>query len=446
MTLDLKALNRLLDELGPTVAQANDASPTPDPMTTKSVGDGLAAKNPYGSSYDFLSDDDSYMLQKRMNPLSLEEKGYLLKEQLKKGSGRGVPLEAWQAHKVSQMAEASGQTWIANALDTSGGGALIRQDLSPMLTSMFVSLFPAWARIDKVPANGLVDAWDQEDYATDKTSSNFISELGTVPDRTGSYTRKTTNIAVYGQRRGVSFKQQLAVQAGGMAWDSARLEIQNGLIQMAHDLQKTIFQGNATDSGGTASNELGAYDANAFTGLRWWLDDAINSGAAAVNFAPFLTSSADNFVTAFNQGITNTADLVGVTPTVAYMRYKELGALSNQQLSIQRVVDTTEFTPGVKVPGIMTAAGLMPLIAIPGDSIGHYTSATDSARDVADIYLVNEGKLQVPYLGDPGPSVIEIPPGVSGQLTRLYIVYGMFGLRVLSTFHSVKLRAEQRTS
>ena len=90
MTLDLKALNRLLDELGPTVAQANDASPTPDPMTTKSVGDGLAAKNPYGSSYDFLSDDDSYMLQKRMNPLSLEEKGYLLKEQLKKGSGRGV--------------------------------------------------------------------------------------------------------------------------------------------------------------------------------------------------------------------------------------------------------------------------------------------------------------------------------------------------------------------
>ena len=446
MTLDLKALNRMLDELGPTVGRANDADSAPDPMTTKTVGDGLAPQNPYGAAYGFLSEDDSYMLQKRLNPLSFEEKGYLLKEQLKKGAGRGVPLEAWQSHRVGQMAEAAGQTWVANALDTAGGGALIRQDLSPMLTAMFVSLFPAWARIEKVPSNGLLHAWDQEDYATDKTSSNFISELGTVPDRTGSYTRKNTNIAVYGQRRGVSFKQQLAVQAGGMAWDSARLEIQNGLIQMAHDLQKTIFQGNETNSGGTASNESGLYDANAFTGLRYWLDDAVNSGAAAVNFAPYLTSSPANFVTAFNSGITNVADLVGVVPTVAYLRYAELGQLSNQQLSIQRTMDETEFIPGVQVPAVMTSAGKMPLVAIPGDSIGHYTSSTDSGRDVADIYLVNESKLQVPYLGDPGPSVIEIPPGVSGQLSRLYIVYGMFGLAPLSLFHSCKLRAEQRTS
>ena len=265
-------------------------------------------------------------------------------------------------------------------------------------------------------------------------------------DKTGVYTRKTTNISTYGQRRGVSFKQQLAVQAGGMSWDSGRKEIQNGLIQMAHDLQKTIFQGQATDSGGTASNESGLYDANAFTGLRWWLDDGINSGAPAVNFSPYLTSSPSNYVTAFNQGITNVADLVGVVPTVAYLRYSELGGLSNQQLSIQRTVDETDFIPGVRVPAIMTSAGKMPLVAIPGDSIGHYTSSADSSRDVADIYLVNEGKVQVPYLGDPGPMVIEIPPGVSGQLSRLWIIAGFFGLAVLSTYHSVKLRAEQRTS
>lgn len=446
MTLDLKALNRLLDEIGPEVQRANDASPTPEPMTTKTVGDGLAPQNPYGSSYGFLSEDDSYLLQKRMNMLTLEEKGYVLKEQLKKGVGRGVPLEAWQAHRVSQMAADSGQEWVANALDTSGGSALIRQDLSPMLTSIFVSLFPAWARIQKVPANGLTHAWDQVDYASDKTTSAFISELGTVVDKTGVYTRKTTNIAVYGQRRGVSFKQQLAVQAGGMAWDSARLEIQNGLTQMAHDVQKTIFQGNATNSGGTASDEMGLYDANAFTGLRYWLDDEINAGAAAVNFAPFLTSSPNNYVNAFNDGITNVSDLVGVIPTVAYLRYKELGGISNQQLSIQRTVDTTTFIPGVEVPAVMTSAGKMPLVAIPGDAIGHYTSSADSSRDVADIYLVNESQLQVPYLGDPGPSVIEIPPGVSGQLSRLYIVYMMAGLAPLSLYHSVKLRAEQRTS
>lgn len=155
MTLDLKALNRMLDEFGPTVERATDAAPTPDPLTTKSVGDGLAPQSPYGSAYQFLSADDSYLIQKKMNSLSMEEKGFILKEQLKKGAGRGVPLEAWQAHKVGEMAAASGQEWVANALDTSGGSALIRTDLSPMLTSIFVALFPAWARIEKVPANGL---------------------------------------------------------------------------------------------------------------------------------------------------------------------------------------------------------------------------------------------------------------------------------------------------
>ena len=156
MTLDLKALNRMLDEFGPTVEKANDASPTPDPMTTKTVGDGLAPQNPYGAAFGFLSEDDSYLLQKRMNPLSMEEKGYLLQKQMQTGSGHGVPLDMWQAHRISQMAEASGATWVANALDTSGGAALIRQDLSPIITAMFVSLFPAWARIEKIPANGLV--------------------------------------------------------------------------------------------------------------------------------------------------------------------------------------------------------------------------------------------------------------------------------------------------
>ncbi len=291
----------------------------------------------------------------------------------------------------------------------------------------------------------MVDAWDQLTSYGD-TGSSFITELGTVVDKTGTYVRQTTNIAVYGQRRGVSFKQQLAVQAGGMTWDSARIEIENGLTQMAHDIQKTIFQGQASNSGGTASNELGLYDANAFNGLRSWLNSDVQGGAAAVNFAPYLTTTPDNFVTAFNKGITNIANAVGVPPSVVYARYDELAQLSNQQLSIQRTIDQTEFIPGVEVPAIMTSVGRMPVVGVPGDAIGHYTSTADSSRDVADMYMVNEQYLAVPYLGSPGPSVIEIPPGVSGQLTRLYIVWGMFGLRVASLLHSVKLRAEQRTS
>ena len=435
MSIDIKALNRLLDEIGPTVQKAND-TPAPEMPQTgiQTVGDSLA--RPYGNGYQDLSEGDSFVLQRKLNGLSMDEKGYLLKKQIEAGAGTGVPLSSWQQNQYGQHPA------IAKALDTTGGAALIRQDLDPFIVSMFVSLFPAWQRIQKVPANGVVHAWDQlTSYGA--TDSSFIAELGTVVDKTGTYARKTTNIAVYGQRRGVTFKQQLAIPAGGMTWDAARLEIQNGLTQMAHDVQKTIFQGQATNSGGTASNELGLYDANAFDGLRSSLNISPDTG---VNFSPYLTSNPDNFVTAFNKGITTIADAVGVPPSVVYSRYAELGQLSNQQLSIQRAVNTVEFVPGVRVPALMTSAGELPVVPVPGDAIGTYTATTFSTKTVADMYMINEQQLAVPYLGQPGPAVIEIPPGVSGQLSRLYIVWGMFGLALLSNLHSVKLRANQATS
>lgn len=443
MTIDLKALNALLDEYQPTLQKANDTPIPEQPETVlRKAGDDIV--QPYGRGYDFLSKGDSLSIQRRLNGLSFDEIGYLMEKQISAGEGRGVPLRAWQA----QMFGANNEV-IQKALDTSGGAALIRQDLDPFLVQMFVSIFPAWQRLNKIPANGLVHAWDQLTSYGDDTTSAFIPELGTVVDKTGVYTRATTNIAVYGQRRGVSFKQQLAVQAGGMSWDSARIEIQNGLTQMAHDLQKTIFQGQASNSGGTASNELGAYDPNAFTGLRALLnDDVTGSATAAVDFSPYLTSNPSNFVSAFNQGITNITNNVGVAPSVTFARYDELGQLSDQQLSIQRTVDSVEFVPGVQVPAVMTSVGRMPIVGVPGDAIGTYSSTvfTGGTKTVADLYMLNESQLAIPYLGSPGPSVIEIPPGVSGQLSRLYIVWGMFGLALLSNLHSVKLRANQATS
>jgi len=98
------------------------------------------------------------------------------------------------------------------------------------------------------------------------------------------------------------------------------------------------------------------------------------------------------------------------------------------------------------VPAIATQAGILPVYSVPGDSIGTYTATTFSSKTVADIYVLDEGQITIPYLGSPGPSVIEIPPGVSGQLSRLYIVWGMFGLALMSNLHSVKLRANLATS
>jgi hypothetical protein len=303
---------------------------------------------------------------------------------------------------------------------------------------VFVRIFPAWERIRKVQANGVVHTWNQ---ITNYGDSTFMTELGTVTDSTSTFVRKNTNIAVIGDRRGVTFKEALAVPAGGMSWDAQRIEMQNGLYAMAHRLQKTLFQGQATNSGGTASNEYGLYDANAFDGFRSQLNTA-----NAVNFSPYLTSSPDNFVTQINSSIVAITDAVGVSPTVVYMRQAEVAQFVSQQLSIQRTVDKTTFTPGVEVPAVATIAGILPVVGVPGDSIGTYTATTFSSKTVADVYVLNEGHMVVPYLGAPGPSVIEIPPGVSGQLTRLFILWGMFGLAILSLPHSNKLRANTATS
>lgn len=131
MTLDLKALNRMLDEFGPTVAKGND-TPAPEeaPTTTKSVGDDLA--QPYGDQFNFLSKDDSVYMQRRLNGLDWNEKGYLLQKQIEAGEGRGVPLRTWQQSQFGAFG-----IDIRKALDTTGGSALIRQDLEPFLVSIF---------------------------------------------------------------------------------------------------------------------------------------------------------------------------------------------------------------------------------------------------------------------------------------------------------------------
>jgi hypothetical protein len=201
-------------------------------------------------------------------------------------------------------------------------------------------------------------------------------------------------------------------------------------------MQKTIFQGQASNSGGLATNELGAYDANGFTGLR-----SILNTASAVNFSPYLTSNPDSFAAAIGAELVPITDAGGGVPNVIYMRAAEQQRLSDTQLSLQRIVDRVDFIPGVQVPAIATGVGLLPVVGVPGDSIGHYTASTFSNKDVADIYALDDNSIVIPYLGSPGPSVLEIPPGVSGQLTRLFIIYLFNGLAVLVLTHSNKARA-----
>jgi hypothetical protein len=432
---DLKKLIAVLEEIGPALEKANETPKTDEKPVLKGVGEEHRDPVP---SLNFLSMSDQLYVKKKLASLSTQDLEQLFTYQLLHGIGSGVPIDKAVTNVQAFNTVASKSELLTKELDTTSGAVLIRQDLDPILQVLFIRAFPAWERIPKVPANGAVHAWNQ---ITSPGAAEFMAELDTVTDDKGTYVRQTSNIAVVATRRGVTFKEQLAIPAGGMAWDAARLEIQNGLTAMAALLQKTIFQGQAADSGGTASNELGQYDQKAFTGLRSTLNTP-----RAKNFSPYLTTNPDNFVAAFNAAIVEITNTVGVPPTVVYARADEASQFMNQQLAIQRTVDRTEFVPGVRVPAVATAVGELPIVPVPGPSIGTYTAATFSNKTVADLYILNEPTVVVPYLGNPNPSVLEIPPGVSGQLTRLWILWFMGGLAVLNLPANNKIRANLATS
>jgi hypothetical protein len=435
VSADLRRVLDTLSEFGSTFDHANDTPNTTPALKTAGDDD---ANGSLPSLRKQLSAGDRILMQKELMKLDRSEVVELFKMQMAK-TDVGIPIG-----NDPMLSNALGNDpVISKVLDTTGGAALQRQDLEPMLWTLFVKIFPAYQRFPKVPANGLFHAWNQ---ITDYGDAEFMTELGTVTDDNATYVRQTTNIAQLATRRGVTFREQLAVPAGGMNWNPQQIEIEQGLTAMAHKMQKTIFQGQATNSGGTASNELGLYDPNGFTGLR-----SILNTANAVNFEPYLTTSPGSFAEAVGAAIIPITNTGGAVPDVIYARAQEQQQLSNQQLSLQRSVDRTEFVPGVTVPAIATGVGLVPIVGVPGDSIGTYaTSSSDGpfsgGETVADLYFLSSNSVVIPYLGSPGPSVLEIPPGVSGQLTRLFIIYLFNGLAVYSIPFNNKARANLSTT
>ncbi len=434
---DLKKVLATLSEFGDTFDKAND-NPNITPVLKTAAQNDVAAisagQGAVPSMRRQLSSSDRILMQKELMGLGVDELTMLFNEQLRKENG-GVPIGADPLLAMRMGADPV----ISKVLDTTGGAALQRQDLEPILWSIFIKNFPAYQKFPKIPANGLVHAWNQ---ITDYGDAEFMTELGTVTDDNATYVRQTTNIAQLATRRGVTFREQLAVPAGGVSWNPQQIEIEMGLIAMAHKMQKTIFQGQASNSGGTANNELGAYDPNGFTGLR-----SILNTADAVNISPYLTTNPENFAQGLGAALIPVTNAGGALPDVVYARPEEAQQLSNQQLSLQRSMDRNEFVPGVQVPALMTSAGLLPIVQVPGDSIGEYVAtSTFSGKTVADMYILSSNTVALPYLGSPGPSVIEIPPGVSGQLTRLFIIYLFQGLAVMSIPFNNKIRVNQATS
>ncbi len=336
--------------------------------------------------------------------------------------GAGTPLERWMSPADhGKMMEHPG---LAKFLDTGTGNVLIRQDLEPLISAAFIRRFPAFARVDKVPANGLVHTFQRVDS---RPTASYQTETGTVGDSTGTYTRSTTNISVLAVRVGTSLKETLAVQAGGMGWNAETMEIGFGIESIAATSQQTFLQGNATVPGGGADND-GPYDANAFDGLR-----------RSVPSANIRALGTDTILEALNQTDLLSADL-GAQNTVIYISATDNVTLSNELQPFRRFVDSerVDVVPGLpQTTGIaLSSSGVVPLVSIPGADWAAYTSGTS----VRDAFVLDEAVISMPFLGSETPTVIELPMGVTGALTKLFILVWMGGLAVRIPNFTAKLR------
>lgn len=435
----LVTAQRTLSDIGTMLASLNDNPATlVSPGMTQGVADqGIVA----GPRRTMLSVSDQLAIRSQLSKKSAPELSAMFYEQARQ-KNTGIPLDAWLTAGGRARSDSFGDIGrevdpdVQRALDSSGASALIRQDLEPILYELYIREFPAFGRFIKEPANGLTHTYQQ---ITSFGNAQFMGELGTVTDDASTYVRATTNVAIIATRRGVSLKSQFAAVQSGAGFNPEQLELQGGLLAISNRMQQQIFSGHATDSGGTASNELGLYDANAFTGLR-----AILNTSRAVNVDPATNpTTTGSMRRAINSAVTQAMQQAG-RPNIAWANPLDKETFDEQQdANVQYMNSQVDVAPGITTNAVNTSMGRTPLAVVPGDAISAYTATTYSSNSVRDMYLLDERTISLPYLGSEGPTVLDIPIGISGQLTHLFIIFGMWGLAIKAPTFSNKVRVKQ---
>jgi len=305
-------------------------------------------------------------------------------------------------------------------------------DIEDLLYALFVVKFPLWERLKNGPANGLLHTWNvvsnySQATPTDSTIT-IATDTTTATADTGQYAQKqTSNIATLLEQRGVTFKEQFAVAQSGMTYNPETRELENGILRLKDLAQRLLFQGNMSQSTGTASNEFGAYNTAGFDGLRMICGGLGTYNASAVRVNQDLVNKT--IVQSMNSVVARVMNNGGTT-SLAVLSATADAALMDEQEGKQRVFGSGELIPGVPVTTVATAGGNIPLVPVPGlNAGGHYLRTSDSI-DVEDILMLDESMITRRWLGSPDINVLELPAGISGALTRTYLIFTFFGLEV----------------
>jgi hypothetical protein len=330
---------------------------------------------------------------------------------------------------------------IKGILDsTSGttGSVIIRQDLEPIIHLLFVRKFPLWEAIQKAQSNGLVHAYEQM-TAPDAGAlgSSLIAELGPAQYDHSVMVRQTTPISVFAQGRGVSFKEQAAVEAGGMNFKPLSIEMSGAVTRLATDIQFYMFQGNFGNSSITSTAlEGGNYNALAFDGFRGVMGSVGNFSA---NNATQVDIGTLNITESLKFTAAKIADNGGM-PDMVVMGMLAKDALETENMGNQRWNDNLpEIVPGVRVNTVNWSNGQLKLLPVPGNTIGKYNRTSDSAL-VEDLYVFDSSKIILRWLYSETMTVLEIPSGVDSQLSNRIIAFYMYGMEQAAPVFSGKAR------
>lgn len=334
--------------------------------------------------------------------------------------GAGIPFDRYSTAiecLIAQSKQGVGSPLVQKLLDSAGAGALIRQDLEPMIHALFVKVYPAYEALGQKPSNGLVHAYQQ---VTTPGDAEFIGETQVVPSHTSTFVQQTTPIAIVGSERAVSLKSQAAVDAGGMNFNLGQEELENAVTSIIRKIQTTTLKGNYQVPGGTDATLDGPYDALGFDGFRRVLEVNKVKQVAGVDILQVLRrtvrEAADN----------------GGFPTLAFLDFRVKQNLEDQQIAAWRINSPqVDVAPGLRVNSVNTPVGELGLVGVPGRFFGPDAGYNDgTGAFVVDVYCVDPSKVSYVYLGSPGITVIELPTAVSGALTRQFICFAMCGLEV----------------